>query len=79
MSFTRGHRKQESSFGGGYGSTLPPLTISNTLALHLGFAIQGAQDAAKLTAAGQKVASDKVHPLPSLSFPCAHPLGPHYV
>ncbi|GAA5968220.1 hypothetical protein JCM11641_003776 [Rhodosporidiobolus odoratus] len=60
MSFTRGHRKQESSFGGGYGSTLPPLTISNTLALHLGFAIQGAQDAAKLTAAGQKVASDKV-------------------
>ncbi|BGP13869.1 hypothetical protein JCM10213_002507 [Rhodosporidiobolus nylandii] len=56
------HRKQESSFsfGGGYGSALPPLSPLNTLVLHLNFAVQGATDAVKLQVAGQKVASDKV-------------------
>ncbi|GAA6037092.1 hypothetical protein JCM8097_008726 [Rhodosporidiobolus ruineniae] len=57
MSF-RGHRPQESIGGGSW--ALPPLSVTNTLALHAGFALQGAQDALKLHLAGQKVASDKV-------------------
>ncbi|GAA5848581.1 hypothetical protein JCM8547_004560 [Rhodosporidiobolus lusitaniae] len=53
-----GHRQQDSM--GGSGWQLPPLSVTNTLALHANFALQGAADACKLTAAGQKVASDKV-------------------
>ncbi|GAA6009022.1 hypothetical protein JCM10207_004068 [Rhodosporidiobolus poonsookiae] len=55
----RGHRKQESSFGG-YGSALPPLSPLNTLALQLNFALQGCTDSVKLQLAAQKVAGDKV-------------------
>ncbi|GAA5885459.1 hypothetical protein JCM6882_009627 [Rhodosporidiobolus microsporus] len=53
----RGHQKQDSWAPQG---VLPPLSPLNTLALYASFAIQGAQDAVKLTIAGQKVASDKV-------------------
>lgn len=65
MSSFYGHKKQESSFGGGGGSwSLPPLPIQQTLMLHLNFAFQGAQDAIKLKVAGEKLSIDKVN-LPS--------------
>ncbi|BGP37939.1 hypothetical protein JCM10450v2_001876 [Rhodotorula kratochvilovae] len=58
--FQRGHQKQVSSFGGGTGWSLPPLSLPHTLALHAGFAAQGATDAMKLTVAGQHLTTDKV-------------------
>lgn len=70
MSFY-GHKKQESSFGGGSWS-LPPLPIQQTLMLHLNFALRGAQDAIKIQVAGEKLSIDKVRtevlrvPLPLL-------------
>lgn len=58
----RGHQKQQDSFGGGGGGSwdLPPLSLSNTLALQLGFALKGAQDAVNLKVAGEKIQLDKV-------------------
>ncbi|GAA6054547.1 hypothetical protein JCM3770_006022 [Rhodotorula araucariae] len=58
--FQRGHQKQASSFGAGSAWSLPPLSLPNTLALHAGFAAQGATDAMKLTIAGQHLTTDKV-------------------
>ncbi|GAA5968765.1 hypothetical protein JCM3765_000859 [Sporobolomyces pararoseus] len=59
MSFY-GHKKQESSFGGGGSWSLPPLPLQQTLMLHLNFALKGAQDAVKLQVAGEKLSIDKV-------------------
>ncbi|GAA5910911.1 EI24 domain-containing protein [Sporobolomyces salmoneus] len=62
MSFY-GHKKQESSFGGGGGGSswsLPPLPLSQTLSLHLNFALKGAQDAVRFQVAGEKLSIDKV-------------------
>ncbi|GAA5996600.1 hypothetical protein JCM5350_006758, partial [Sporobolomyces pararoseus] len=59
MSFY-GHKKQESSFGGGGSWSLPPLPLEQTLMLHLNFAFKGAQDAVKLQVAGEKLSIDKV-------------------
>ncbi|GAA5881984.1 hypothetical protein JCM3774_002562 [Rhodotorula dairenensis] len=61
--YQRGHQKQQDSYGGrGGGSSwnLPPLSLPGTLALHLGFAIKGAQDAMNLRVAGEKIQLDRV-------------------
>ncbi|GAA5978132.1 hypothetical protein JCM10908_004240 [Rhodotorula pacifica] len=58
-----GHHKQQDSYGGGAGGgswNLPPLSLPGTLALHLGFAIKGAQDAMNLRVAGEKIQLDRV-------------------
>jgi hypothetical protein len=55
----RGHSSKPSE-GGGSSWELQPLSFTNTLALYASFAVNGATDAVKLQAAGQKVASDKV-------------------
>lgn len=67
--YQRGHQKQQDSYGGGGGASswnLPPLSLPGTLALHLGFAIKGAQDAMNLRVAGEKIQLDRVS-LPSPS------------
>jgi hypothetical protein len=64
--YQRGHQKQQDSYGGGGASSswnLPPLSLPGTLALHLGFAIKGAQDAMNLRVAGEKIQLDRVSPL----------------
>ncbi|GAA5971295.1 hypothetical protein JCM8115_005498 [Rhodotorula mucilaginosa] len=61
--YQRGHQKQQDSYGGGGASSswnLPPLSLPGTLALHLGFAIKGAQDAMNLRVAGEKIQLDRV-------------------
>ncbi|KWU46560.1 hypothetical protein RHOSPDRAFT_15125 [Rhodotorula sp. JG-1b] len=61
--YQRGHQKQQDSYGGGGPSSswnLPPLSLPGTLALHLGFAIKGAQDAMDLRVAGEKIQLDRV-------------------
>lgn len=63
--YQRGHQKQQDSYGGGGASSswnLPPLSLPGTLALHLGFAIKGAQDAMNLRVAGEKIQLDRVSP-----------------
>lgn len=64
--YQRGHQKQQDSYVGGGASSswnLPPLSLPGTLALHLGFAIKGAQDAMNLRVAGEKIQLDRVSPL----------------
>ncbi|GAA6016566.1 hypothetical protein JCM11491_005998 [Sporobolomyces phaffii] len=58
MSFY-GHKKQESSYGGGSWS-LPPLPLDQTVLLHVNFALRGARDSVEWRVARDRLAIDKV-------------------
>ncbi|KDE06534.1 hypothetical protein MVLG_03183 [Microbotryum lychnidis-dioicae p1A1 Lamole] len=57
--FKRGHAKAASSFGG-WSNAVPPLGVSDTLALHLQFALRGCRDAMQVGVVLEKLSMDKI-------------------
>ncbi|KAM0792279.1 hypothetical protein ACM66B_004970 [Microbotryomycetes sp. NB124-2] len=55
-----GHRKQASSFGGGGWTSVPKLSLADTLLVHAKFVGTGCLDAIKLHSVGQQIVQDRV-------------------